>query len=105
MNYPEYPVGGILMMVIFTVLVGTILSWLYLNTNSPWTPAFGHGVLNAVAGLPVLFLVPGFDLALGGTLASVAGWLGLLIFVVWLAVSKRLPVSEITQAWDQPSKD
>ena len=82
------------MMLVFTLLLGTIFSWLYLNTKSPWTPALAHGSVNAIAGLPVLFLIPGFDMALGGTLASVAGWLGLLIFVGWLVVSKRLPVPE-----------
>lgn len=94
LNYPGYPIAGIFLMVVFTILLGTILSWLYLNTKSPWAPALAHGSLNAIASLPVLFLVPGFDMALGGTLASVAGWLGLLVFVGWLVVSKRLPVPE-----------
>lgn len=94
-NYPGYPIAGIFMMVMFSGLLGMILSWLYLNTKSPWAPALAHGSLNAVAGLPILFLVPGFDMALGGTLASVAGWLGLLIFAGWLVSSKRLPVSHI----------
>lgn len=79
-------------MVVFSLLLGTIFSWLYLNTKSPWTPALAHGSVNAVAGLPVLFLAPGFDMALGGTLASVAGWPELLVFVGWLVASKRLPV-------------
>ena len=51
------------MMVVFSILLGTILGWLYLNTQSPWTPALAHGSVNAVAGLPVLFLEPGFDVA------------------------------------------
>ena len=94
LNYPSYPIAGIFMMVVFSLLLGTIFSWLYLNTKSPWTPALAHGSVNAIAGLPILFLIPGFDIALGGTLASVAGWLGLLVFVGWLVASKRLPVPE-----------
>ncbi len=93
LNYPEYPITGIFMMVIFTVLLGTILSWLYLNTKSPWVPALAHGAVNAVAGLPILFLVPGADMALGGTLASVSGWVVLAIFVGWLIATKRIPVN------------
>ncbi|MHC4432678.1 MAG: lysostaphin resistance A-like protein [Planctomycetota bacterium] len=58
LNYPGYPIAGIFMMVAFSLLLGTILSWLYLNTKSPWTPALAHGSVNAVAGLPVL---AGFD--------------------------------------------
>jgi membrane protease YdiL (CAAX protease family) len=92
LNYPEYPILGIFMMVVFTLLLGIIFSWLYLNTQSPWAPALAHGSVNAVAGLPVLFLVPGFDMALGGTLASVSGWVALALFVGWLVVTRRVPV-------------
>ncbi len=93
LNYPEHPVLGIFMMVVFTTLLGVIFSWLYLNTKSPWTPALAHGTVNAVAGLPVLFLIPGFDMALGGTLASVSGWVALGLFVLWLGLTKRVPVN------------
>ena len=92
LNYPGYPVAGVFMMVIFTLLVGIILSWLYLNTNSPWTPALAHGSLNAIASLPIVFLMPGINLAIGGTLASVMGWIPLAIFVFWLLRTRRVPV-------------
>ncbi len=91
-NYPGYPVAGVFMMIILTVLLGTILSWLYLKTNSPWAPALAHGSINAVASLSLMFLVPGFDLAIGGTLASVMGWIPLVLFVFWLAATKRVSV-------------
>jgi uncharacterized protein len=93
-NYPGYPILGIFMMVILCVLLGTILSWLYLNTRSPWVAALAHGSFNAVAGLPVLFLLPGFDMAFGGTLASASAWIGMVVFIVWLVMTKRLPVAE-----------
>jgi len=54
-NYPGYPVLGVFMMIVFCVLLGIIISWLYLNTKSPWVAALIHGSVNAVAGLPVLF--------------------------------------------------
>ncbi|MBL6962040.1 MAG: CPBP family intramembrane metalloprotease, partial [Anaerolineales bacterium] len=92
LNYPGYPIAGVFMMVVFTLLVGIIMSWLYLNTKSPWTPALAHGSLNAIASLPILFLIPGIDLAIGGTLASVMGWIPLAIFVLWLLGSRRVPV-------------
>ncbi len=92
-NYPGYPVLGIFMMVVLTVLVGTILSWLYLETQSPWAPALAHGSMNAVASLSLLFLVPGFDIAIGGTLASVIGWIPIGVFVLWLAKSGKLNLS------------
>lgn len=94
LNYPGYPILGIFMMIIFCVLLGTILSWLYLNTRSPWAPALAHGSVNAVAGLPVLFLLPGFNMTIGGTLASVSAWIGMMLFIAWLVMTKRLPVVE-----------
>jgi membrane protease YdiL (CAAX protease family) len=90
-NYPEHPVLGVFMMVAFCVLMGTIFSWLYLWTRSPWAPALGHGSLNAIAGLPLLFLT-GVDLAFGGTLTSLVGWIPLAAFIAWLVWSRRLPV-------------
>ena len=91
-NYPGYPVLGVFMMIVFCVLLGTIISWLYLNTNSPWVAALIHGSVNAVAGLPVLFFQPGFNMAFGGTLAAPTAWIGMALFIAWLIWTKRLPV-------------
>ena len=92
LNYPGYPVLGIFMMIVFCILLGTILSWLYLNTKSPWVAALAHGSINAVAGLPVLFLKPGFNMAFGGTIATPVAWIGMALFIAWLVMTKRLPV-------------
>jgi membrane protease YdiL (CAAX protease family) len=80
------------MMIIFCVLLGIIISWLYLNTKSPWVAALAHGSVNAVAGLPVLFFQPGFNMAFGGTLAAPTAWIGMVLFIAWLIWTKRLPV-------------
>lgn len=91
-NYPGYPVLGVFMMIVFCVLLGIIISWLYLNTKSPWVAALAHGSVNAVAGLPVLFFQPGFNMAFGGTLAAPTAWIGMALFIAWLMWTKRLPV-------------
>lgn len=91
-NYPGYPLLGILMMIVFCILLGAILAWMTLNTNSPWVAALAHGSVNASAGLPVLFFKPGFNMALGGTLAAPTAWLGMALFIGWLVLTKRLPV-------------
>jgi membrane protease YdiL (CAAX protease family) len=90
-NFPSAPVLGTLMMVVACILLGTIFSWLYLRTRSPWAPALAHGALNATAGISILFLTP-FDTTWGGTPVSPLGWIGLLLFVVWLVATRRLPV-------------
>jgi membrane protease YdiL (CAAX protease family) len=99
-NYPTQPVVGVFMMIVFSVLLGAVFSWLYLRTRSPWAPALAHGSVNAIAGLPLLFLT-GVDITIGGTLASVIGWIPLGLFVAWLVWSKRLPV-EIPGSEAQP---
>jgi membrane protease YdiL (CAAX protease family) len=93
-NYPEHPLLGVGMMVVFTMLVGVFLSWLFLKTNSPWAPALGHGSLNAVASMTLLFLSD-VDLALGGTLTSVSGWMALAI-VIWILIgSGEFPLKKV----------
>lgn len=94
-NYPDHPVLGILLMAAFCILTGIIFGWMYLNTRSPWVAGIAHGSLNAWAGLPILFFVPGYDTALGGTLTSITGWVVMALFIGWLAWSRRLPVSEL----------
>ena len=91
-NYPDHPFPGIFLMTVFCILFGIILGWMYLNTRSPWVAALGHASLNAWVGLPYLFLAPGFDTALGGTLTSLPGWVVMALFIGWLVISKRLPV-------------
>ncbi len=91
-NYPDHPMLGILLMTVFCVLLGIIIGWMYLKARSPWVAALAHGSINAWAGLPYLFLKPGFDTILGGTLTSVPGWLVMGLFVGWLMLTKRLPV-------------
>jgi membrane protease YdiL (CAAX protease family) len=92
LNYPEHPILGILLMTIFCILLGIIFGWLYLNTRSPWVAGIAHGSLNASAGLPLFFLLPGYDSALGGTIASLTGWVVMGLFIGWLLLTKRLPV-------------
>jgi membrane protease YdiL (CAAX protease family) len=90
-NYPNHPILGTGMMIIFTVLLGIFFSWLYLKTKSPWAPAFSHGTVNAVAGLPLLFLTD-TDISLGGVLTSVSGWIVLAALVGFMIGIKEIPV-------------
>jgi len=91
-NYPDHPILGIFLMTVFCILLGIIIGWMYLNTRSPWVAALAHGSINAWAGLPFLFLKPGFDTVLGGTLTSIPGWVVMGLFIGWLVLTKRLPV-------------
>ena len=99
-NYPGQPILGMFLMIGFCVLFGAILSWLYLRTGSPWAPALGHGALNAFAGFPLVFM-PGVNMALGGTLTSLVGWIPMILYVGWL-IWKRELLGRAPEAPAQP---
>jgi membrane protease YdiL (CAAX protease family) len=103
-NYPSQPVLGVFLMIGFCLLLGTFLSWAYLSTRSPWAPALGHATINATAGLPLLF-VHDVDLVIGGTTASIIGWIPLALILLWLLVTHRLPVPDARpEAATRPSE-
>ena len=91
-NYPDHPILGIFLMTIFCILLGIIIGWMYLNTRSPWVAGIAHGSLNAWAGMPYLFILPGFDTAIGGTVTSTIGLVNMGLFIGWLMLTKRIPV-------------
>jgi uncharacterized protein len=91
-NFPQHPYLGVLVMIVGCTLLGMILSWLYLSTRSPWAAALAHGAVNASPGLALYFLKPGFDTALGGSILGLAGWIAMTLFIIWLVLTKRLPV-------------
>ena len=92
-NFPQHPYLGVLIGFVGFTLLGTILSWLYLKTRSPWAPGLCHGAFNGVAGLCFYYLQPGFDTALAGSPIGLAGWVSMGLLVAWLVGTKRLPVT------------
>jgi len=82
----DYPLErgpvGLLLMVGFCMVLGSLLGWLRLRSGSVWPCAIGHGFVNASAGLPVLVAAAGtpVDTATTGLL----GWTGWLVMVVAL---------------------
>lgn len=93
-NYPQHPVLGVFLMVIFCILLSIIIGWMYLRTRSPWVAAIAHSSINAWASLPVVFLLPGFDTAIGGMIVSGTGFIILALFVGLLLLTRGLPVEE-----------
>lgn len=66
-NYPEHPQVGVLMMIIFTLLLSPIFSYVRLKAKSVIAAAIIHGSLNATIGLPLMVIKGGNDLTVGGT--------------------------------------
>jgi membrane protease YdiL (CAAX protease family) len=76
-NYPQHPVAGVGMMVIWCILLSPIMTYIVIMSKSLITAAIFHGCLNAIAGIPLLLLVGGNDLTKGVT--GIAGFAALLL--------------------------
>lgn len=83
-NYPDHPVAGVFMMVVFCLLLSPAMTYLTLKSRSVIAAAVFHGSLNAFAGLPVLYLVGGNDLSNGIT--GYAGFIAIAVITLlfWL---------------------
>ncbi len=56
LDYPGAPWGGMVMMIWFTLLIGTLLGWLTLRAGSVWPAVIGHAAINGIAALGVMFV-------------------------------------------------
>ena len=55
MDYPGFPYVGIIVMCLFCTLLGTILMYVTVKTNSVWPAAFMHAVNNSSPSAMLLF--------------------------------------------------
>ncbi|MDP3232572.1 MAG: CPBP family intramembrane metalloprotease [Myxococcales bacterium] len=66
-NYPQHPVAGVPMMVVFCVLLAPLHELVRLRGGSVWAAAVLHGSINASAGFGIILLRGGDDLTVGVT--------------------------------------
>ncbi len=78
-NYPGYPIWGSLAMVWFTLVLGTFLGWATLRAGSVWPAVIGHGALNGIANIWLLFLTAKTNPLVG---PAVVGVIGSIFFAV-----------------------
>jgi membrane protease YdiL (CAAX protease family) len=76
-NYPQHPVAGVGMMVIFCILLSPVMTYITLKSKSVIASAIFHGTFNAIAGICILYLAGGNDLTNGTT--GLAGFIALLL--------------------------
>ncbi len=76
-NYPQNPVIGVFMMIIFCLLLSPILAIVRLRSKSVIAAGIFHGSLNANAGLAIIMIRGGDDLTVGVT--GIAGFVVLLV--------------------------
>ena len=89
MDYPGFPVTGILTMVVACTSIGCLLSWLRLQSGSVWPCAVAHGAINAITNAGVLFCTAGATLYGPSALGLVAGIPTMLLAVFcWRQLSE-----------------
>ena len=102
-TYPGAPWGGLLMMIWFTLTLGTLLGWLTLRAGSVWPAVIGHGAINGIASLGALFIKGQPNLLLGplpvGLIGSVGFAVVMLVLFAWRGAFKSpAAVQEIDEA-------
>jgi membrane protease YdiL (CAAX protease family) len=87
-NYPGHPILGVIMMVVFTVSLSMIFTWLRFRSGSVWPSTLAHAAVNAQYNYGVLLLSPADSL-----LRAPIGLVGLIptiIFAIILAATGLL---------------
>jgi len=88
-NYPEHPVLGVFMMVLWCVLLAPPFPYVRLQTGSVIAVSVMPGTLNASAGVALMFLKGGNDLLVGVT--GLSGMLALVVVNLGILVFDRAP--------------
>jgi len=83
-DYPGFPWTGMLAFFVFTVGAGTFLAALTVREGSVWPASIGHGAINAIASVAVLFVAGQPNTLLGPTPVGVLAALPWLLVAAWL---------------------
>ena len=86
-NYPEHPVLGVGMMIIWCILLAPMFTLIRDKSGSVIAAAIMHGTLNAFAGVPMMYIIGGNDLTVGVT--GLAGFIALIIINIIIYIYKK----------------
>lgn len=78
-NYPEHPKIGVFLMIIFCSLLSFIFNYLRIKSKTLLSSSILHGTLNALAGIPIIYINGGNDIFKG--LTGISGFLSLLVVI------------------------
>jgi uncharacterized protein len=82
-NYPDHPIAGVGMMILFCILFSPFFSLVALKSGSVIAAALLHGSFNALAATSVMLLKGGSDLLIGTTGAAGITVLIVLNLIIW----------------------
>ena len=99
-NYPGHPWLGVLMMVVFTVSLSMVFTWLRFRSGSVWPSTMAHAAYNAQAGFGAV-LLSRTDSLLAAPI-GIIGLIPMIAFAILLAVTGRLKAQPDTLPTPQP---
>jgi membrane protease YdiL (CAAX protease family) len=76
-NYPEHPVAGVFMMIVFCMLFTPVMVFIREKSGSVVMAAVAHGTLNALAGISIMYLAGYKELV--GAITGIAGFIVLAV--------------------------
>jgi len=85
-DYVGYPWLGILSMIVFCVMLGTIEGYISIKLESAIPAAMIHSVINAGAGLPLYLAKVGYNTLLGPAITGFVGGLPFTVLAVILFI-------------------
>ncbi len=85
-GYTGFPFTGILAMIIFCIVLGTILSYVTIKTNSCIPAVFAHGSINSIGSVGIYFAADGGNPFLGPSPTGILGGIGFIVAAVILTI-------------------
>jgi uncharacterized protein len=85
-GYAGYPFTGILAMIIFCIVLGTIFSYVTIKTNSCIPAIFAHGSINSIAAVGIYYSVDGGNPFIGPSPTGIIGGLGFIVVAIVIAI-------------------
>jgi membrane protease YdiL (CAAX protease family) len=88
-QYGRADLLGVLYMVVLSILIGALLGWLRMRSNSIWPCALAHGGFNAAQSAILLTLIYHPATGLRTPLVGWTGWLVILVAIALLAMTRQ----------------
>jgi membrane protease YdiL (CAAX protease family) len=92
--FPGYPILGLLVFPISTVLLSIILGWIRLNSGSIWATSLAHTSLNTVGASLTMLLFLGGSNYLFVNFFGILGWVPMGILCLWIVMREQLTLNK-----------
>ena len=86
-GYPGFPFTGIAMVCLFCIVLGVLLSYVTLKTNSCIPAVLGHGAINGIGAIGMYFTIDGGNPFIGPAPTGFIGMIPFMIVAVFMVIS------------------